>query len=281
MALAEFLDGAPEGAARVSTRACRRIRSTRWRARQMRGFGGLIAFDARLARSGAHACSNSVRLMALAESLGGVETLISHPAIDDARLGARRSGAPRSASPTAWSASRPASRTSRTCKEDLDAGARPRLNRRCVELSTSSPLRQAPARFRRATTGRGSTRSCSRSCSPRPASSSRRSCRAIRCCSRPARWRDRRRSTRRLAVGLLVAGRVRGQRGQLRRRPRRSGRACSSAQTDPRSGRWINREYLAARARVLRAVRRQGRSCSAGSCRSCGRSCRSSPAPRR
>jgi cystathionine gamma-lyase/cystathionine beta-lyase/cystathionine gamma-lyase/homocysteine desulfhydrase len=48
-------------------------------ARQMRGFGGLISFTmGSLER--ARTVLNSVRLMALAESLGGVETLISHPA---------------------------------------------------------------------------------------------------------------------------------------------------------------------------------------------------------
>jgi cystathionine beta-lyase/cystathionine gamma-synthase len=47
--------------------------------RQMRGFGGLIAFRmGSLER--ARALLNNLRLMALAESLGGVETLISHPA---------------------------------------------------------------------------------------------------------------------------------------------------------------------------------------------------------
>jgi cystathionine gamma-lyase/cystathionine beta-lyase/cystathionine gamma-lyase/homocysteine desulfhydrase len=47
--------------------------------RQMRGFGGLIAFElGSLER--VRTLLNSVRLMALAESLGGVETLISHPA---------------------------------------------------------------------------------------------------------------------------------------------------------------------------------------------------------
>ena len=47
--------------------------------RQMRGFGGLIAVElGSLER--ARTLLNSVRLMALAESLGGVETLISHPA---------------------------------------------------------------------------------------------------------------------------------------------------------------------------------------------------------
>jgi cystathionine gamma-lyase/cystathionine beta-lyase/cystathionine gamma-lyase/homocysteine desulfhydrase len=48
-------------------------------ARQMRGFGGLISFTlGSLER--ARTVLNTVRLMALAESLGGVETLISHPA---------------------------------------------------------------------------------------------------------------------------------------------------------------------------------------------------------
>ena len=47
--------------------------------RQMRGFGGLLAFRmGSLER--ARTVLESVRLMALAESLGGVETLISHPA---------------------------------------------------------------------------------------------------------------------------------------------------------------------------------------------------------
>ena len=45
----------------------------------MRGFGGLIAFElGSLER--ARTFLNGLRLMALAESLGGVETLISHPA---------------------------------------------------------------------------------------------------------------------------------------------------------------------------------------------------------
>jgi cystathionine beta-lyase/cystathionine gamma-synthase len=48
-------------------------------ARQMRGFGGLISFTVG-AFERARTVLNAVRLMALAESLGGVETLISHPA---------------------------------------------------------------------------------------------------------------------------------------------------------------------------------------------------------
>ena len=47
--------------------------------RQMRGFGGMISFDAGTEAAARRVC-NRVRLMALAESLGGVETLICHPA---------------------------------------------------------------------------------------------------------------------------------------------------------------------------------------------------------
>lgn len=46
---------------------------------QMRGFGGMIAFDVG-SRDAAAAILKHVRICALAESLGGVESLISHPA---------------------------------------------------------------------------------------------------------------------------------------------------------------------------------------------------------
>jgi len=47
--------------------------------RQMRGFGGMVSFDVGTFEAARRVC-NRVKLMALAESLGGVETLISHPA---------------------------------------------------------------------------------------------------------------------------------------------------------------------------------------------------------
>jgi cystathionine beta-lyase/cystathionine gamma-synthase len=47
--------------------------------RQMRGFGGMLAFETGSLERASRVLK-SVRLMALAESLGGVETLISHPA---------------------------------------------------------------------------------------------------------------------------------------------------------------------------------------------------------
>jgi cystathionine beta-lyase/cystathionine gamma-synthase len=46
---------------------------------QMNGFGGMLAFDVG-SREAAARLLKSVKLMALAESLGGVETLISYPA---------------------------------------------------------------------------------------------------------------------------------------------------------------------------------------------------------
>ncbi|MGH9348842.1 MAG: trans-sulfuration enzyme family protein [Vicinamibacterales bacterium] len=49
-------------------------------AKQMRGFGGLITFDVG-SLDAARAVLPRFKLMSLAESLGGVETLISHPAI--------------------------------------------------------------------------------------------------------------------------------------------------------------------------------------------------------
>jgi cystathionine beta-lyase/cystathionine gamma-synthase len=47
--------------------------------RQMRGFGGMMSFELGSLES-ARRLLNAVRLLSLAESLGGVETLISHPA---------------------------------------------------------------------------------------------------------------------------------------------------------------------------------------------------------
>ena len=47
--------------------------------RQMNGFGGMLTFDVGSFEAAKSVC-NRVQLMALAESLGGVETLICHPA---------------------------------------------------------------------------------------------------------------------------------------------------------------------------------------------------------
>ena len=50
-------------------------------ARQMKGFGGMLTFVIRGGLPAARAFLSSLRIFALAESLGGVESLIEHPAI--------------------------------------------------------------------------------------------------------------------------------------------------------------------------------------------------------
>jgi len=49
--------------------------------RQMRGYGGMISLDLKTDLAGARRFLETVRIFSLAESLGGVESLIEHPAI--------------------------------------------------------------------------------------------------------------------------------------------------------------------------------------------------------
>jgi cystathionine beta-lyase/cystathionine gamma-synthase len=78
MALAEFLAGHPKVKRAIYPGLASHPHHA-LAAKQMRGFGGLISFDTG-SLEGAKQVLERVRLMALAESLGGVETLISHPA---------------------------------------------------------------------------------------------------------------------------------------------------------------------------------------------------------
>jgi cystathionine beta-lyase/cystathionine gamma-synthase len=78
MALAEFLEQHPK-VQRVYYPGLASHPQRALAARQMRGFGGMLAFDLG-SREAAARLLKSVRLLALAESLGGVESLISHPA---------------------------------------------------------------------------------------------------------------------------------------------------------------------------------------------------------
>ena len=78
-ALAEFLAAHPK-VARVHYPGLPSHPQHALARRQMRGFGGVISIRARHRSSARARCSRACRLMALAESLGGVETLISHPA---------------------------------------------------------------------------------------------------------------------------------------------------------------------------------------------------------
>ena len=49
-------------------------------AKQMRGFGGMVSFRLPAGAEAAAAVCAATRLFTLAESLGGVESLIEHPA---------------------------------------------------------------------------------------------------------------------------------------------------------------------------------------------------------
>jgi cystathionine beta-lyase/cystathionine gamma-synthase len=78
LALAEFLDAHPK-VQRVYYPGLPSHPQHQLARRQMCGFGGMLAFDLGSLEA-ARTVLNGVRLLALAESLGGVETLISHPA---------------------------------------------------------------------------------------------------------------------------------------------------------------------------------------------------------
>lgn len=78
-ALAEFLAGHPKVTETIYPGLPSHPQHALAR-RQMRGFSGLISFDTGSIEA-ARRLLGRVRLMALAESLGGVETLISHPAV--------------------------------------------------------------------------------------------------------------------------------------------------------------------------------------------------------
>jgi cystathionine beta-lyase/cystathionine gamma-synthase len=78
LALAECLEGHPK-VKKVYYPGLASHPQRELAARQMRGFGGMLAFELG-SRDAAARLLKSVRLMSLAESLGGVETLISHPA---------------------------------------------------------------------------------------------------------------------------------------------------------------------------------------------------------
>ena len=77
--IAEYLDGHPK-VKRTIYPGLKSHPHHNLARKQMKGFGGLISFDIGSLDS-AKTVLERLTLMALAESLGGVETLISHPAI--------------------------------------------------------------------------------------------------------------------------------------------------------------------------------------------------------
>ena len=82
-----WLEARAGRASRSSTRACASHPQHELARRQMRGFGGMITVDPRpRPRRTRQAMLERTRLFTLAESLGGVESLIEHPAHHDPRL---------------------------------------------------------------------------------------------------------------------------------------------------------------------------------------------------
>ncbi len=79
---------------------------------QMRGFGGMVSVEVAGGATRATKFVERTRVFTLAESLGGVESLIEIPA--QMTHASRRRATPRSRRRRAWSGSRSASRTPRT-----------------------------------------------------------------------------------------------------------------------------------------------------------------------
>jgi cystathionine gamma-lyase len=80
LALAQWLQAQP-GVARVRYPGLESHPQHALARRQMNGFGGMIAMDLKTDLAGAKRFLETVRIFALAESLGGVESLIEHPGI--------------------------------------------------------------------------------------------------------------------------------------------------------------------------------------------------------
>ncbi|HTT71757.1 MAG TPA: cystathionine gamma-synthase [Anaeromyxobacteraceae bacterium] len=80
LALARFLEGHPQ-VERVVYPGLSSHPQHALAARQMSGFGGMLTFVIRGGLEAARAFLKAVRLFACAESLGGVESLVEHPAI--------------------------------------------------------------------------------------------------------------------------------------------------------------------------------------------------------
>jgi len=80
LALAQWLEAQPK-VARVRYPGLESHPQHALAKKQMHGFGGMISLDLKTDLAGARRFLEAVRIFALAESLGGVESLIEHPAI--------------------------------------------------------------------------------------------------------------------------------------------------------------------------------------------------------
>ena len=81
MAVARWLSNDKRVAAGCTTRGSKSIRITRWRRRQMRGFGGMVCVDLGGGYDRAAAFFDRLQMFKRAASLGGVESLCSLPVL--------------------------------------------------------------------------------------------------------------------------------------------------------------------------------------------------------
>jgi len=79
LAVAQFLEGRDD-VAQVNYPGLASHPQHKLAKRQMRGFGGMLSFTLRGPQARAFAFAKATKLFSLAESLGGVESLICHPA---------------------------------------------------------------------------------------------------------------------------------------------------------------------------------------------------------
>ena len=93
LALAQWLEAQPE-VARVRYPGLPSHPQHALAKRQMHGFGGMVAVDLKTDLAGTKRFLETCRLFALAESLGGVESLIEHPAIMTHASHSRRTARP-------------------------------------------------------------------------------------------------------------------------------------------------------------------------------------------
>ena len=110
----------PARGARLLSRACRSIRATRSHASSSRASARWSASSSTAGLRSVRAFLDALKLFSLAESLGGVESLVAHPASMTHAAMAPEARDARRASPTTCCACRSASRTAEDLVRDLE-----------------------------------------------------------------------------------------------------------------------------------------------------------------
>ena len=118
-AVVDALRRSRRGDSGLLSRARGRIPATRIAASQQSGFGAMVSFEVRGGRAGVETFTSSLEYFTLAESLGGVESLIAHPATMTHASMDAEARAHRRASAIRWCGCRSASRAPDDLVRDL------------------------------------------------------------------------------------------------------------------------------------------------------------------